>query len=95
MRRKEKGYTMKQITNEGITRYTHGDFILTIVEKEDEFEAWIQKKEIGIIMMMFGTPKAQKTLNGDPYEIGYAAFLKIARANFPMYANMYADRYDY
>lgn len=86
---------MKQITNEGVTRYTHKDFIITIIEKPDEFEAWIQHKDYGIIMLMFGTPKAQKTINGEPYTIGYKGFCKMVSANFNDYAEAYTEQYGF
>ena len=85
---------MQQIINEGVTRYTHGDFIITIIENPVEFEAWIQNKKCGLNMLMFSSPKEQTTLNGYSYQLSYKGFCKIVCSNIPKYAQLYEEEYD-
>lgn len=46
-------------TKDKITRYIDGDFIIEIVESENEFEAWIGHRNYGVFAEMFAVPKEQ------------------------------------
>lgn len=48
-----------------ITRLDYGLFYVDIVESEDEYEAWLLKKDYGVSSLMFGCPKHQECDNSD------------------------------
>ena len=77
---------MKHIC-EGVTRYAHGDFIITVIEKNSEgtYEAWLNHKDYGVASLMFGVPQNSVT--------GYKGFLLLVKANLPVYTKYYREEY--
>ena len=70
------------------TTYTAGAFCIDIVEKPDEFEAFLYHKGYGIKDLMFGSPKQQH--DG---EQTFEMFLELVEANLTDYINIYREEY--
>ena len=71
-----------------VVRFIKDDFIIDIAEYNDEFEAWIHKKDMGIAEFMFSMPKNQS--HG---EITFDYFCVLVDANFDEYAEDYIEKY--
>ncbi len=48
---------MEIVKNTKITRYVDGNYYFDIVENEDTIEAWIQHKDYGMCVLIYGTYK--------------------------------------
>lgn len=73
-------------TKQTITRYTHKDFYVDIVDTGKFTEAWITHPDYGISMFMFA------------YETEVVMerhFLELVEANFDEYAAIYSEEYGY
>lgn len=60
-------------------------YYIDIVEKSEEYEAFIYHKDYGIKLHMFGMPKSQQD---------YTAFLDIVEANAGDYIKDYKEEYE-
>lgn len=76
-------------TDTKITRYTDGDYLIDIVEKDTEFEAWLQHKDFGVSMLMFGVRKG--CLQGVHLTPDIVAAM--VECNLPEQKEIYANTY--
>ena len=70
---------MKRITGIKTRYYEDGDYIIAVVDKGDEWNAYITHKEYGYIRYLYGEPKVQPSLveyNGQPYHTPYKEYLE-------------------
>ena len=67
-----------------ITRYTSGKFYVDIVEKSNDWEAWIGHNSYGVSDLMFGIPK-----KGTDFDL----FMELVLCNLPEYKAIYKDEY--
>ena len=71
---------MKEVDYITKTYYAHAGWYIDIVEKSEEYEAWIYCEDHGIKMFMFGTPK----------DYLYEHFMENVIVNATDYAKIYA-----
>lgn len=71
---------MKEVNYITKTYYAHEGWYIDIVEKSEEYEAWIYCEDYGIKMFMFGITKAYS----------YEFFMEKVIANAIDYAKIYA-----
>lgn len=79
---------MKQIKDK-ITRYIDEDYLIDVVEKDTEFEAWLQHKDYGVSMLMFGVRK--DCLQGIAMTPDVVAAM--VECNLPEQKEIYANTY--
>ena len=72
---------MKEVNYITKTYYAHAGWYIDIIEKSEEYEAWIYCENYGIKMFMFGITKAYS----------YKFFMEIVIANAIDYAKIYAE----
>lgn len=48
-------------TDTKVTQYRAGNFLVTVTETEEEFEAWLQHERNNVSIFMFGAPKISPT----------------------------------
>ena len=70
-----------------IYRFSYGEWIILIIKdnEKNEFEAWLQHKDYGVMSLMFGTSFRQ-VKNG-------TEFLRLVVANIDGYINCYQEDY--
>ena len=80
-----------KLTDTKITRYEDGNFWVDIVEKSDEYEAWISHKEYGISTLAFGLPKTNTLYDIENTNLVHSVFLHIVNANLERYKAIYLE----
>ena len=84
---------MKINNNVTYTQYTEDDFIIDILEYPEKFETWIRQQDAGVSMLMFGTPKKQRTLEGEEYIETKESVLEMVEINLTEYIQQYLEDY--
>lgn len=72
-----------------VAKYEEGDFLIYIVEKEEEFEAWIGHRRYGVISLIVGI---NKTL-GDSTKLTWEKFEEIVEDELPDAIELYTAQY--
>ncbi len=72
-------------SNDKVTILQHGDFRICIIEKEDEFDAWLAFRQNGIATFMFGILKNQS--NGST--VDFHEFCELIQNNLEEYEWLY------
>lgn len=80
---------MKEITSENITRFMHNDFVVTVIETDDDFEAWLHHKDYGVSALLFAVPKFQPHAK----EITYPGFLGMVESSIEAEIKTYTELY--
>ena len=84
---------MREIKSVKTHIFESGKYLVYITEKRDMFEAWLTRKNFGVMSFMFGSPKKQNTLDGNPYSISFDNFCDMVEANLPEYKNIFELEY--
>ena len=76
---------MRKCNRTKITRFKDGKFFIDIVEKANEFEAWVSLDDYGISIFMFGVPKHQPGYMPETIE----TFRKMVQHHIDVYGHNY------
>ena len=72
-----------------ITQYEDEEFMITILESETCFEAWLSHKALAVSELMFGLPKENSFRSNMTKEL----FINIVQANLPGYKESFVEKY--
>lgn len=78
-----------QKTRDTVERFRDGSFIIDIVSHDGTREAWLQHKDCGVSVMMFGIPVRQP---GRP-AMFYNEFLRMVEDSLTQHEQMYVEDY--
>lgn len=76
---------MKELKSYKTTVFESGKYLVYITERKDQFDAWLTRKNYGVMDYMFGSPKKQHELDGTEYTIDFDYFCELVECNLPEY----------
>ena len=79
---------MRKCSRTKITRFKDGEFYIDIVEKANEFEAWVSLNDYGISILMFGVPKQQPMCKPETIE----TFRRMVEHHIDVYGYNYRNQ---
>ena len=85
---------MKELKSYKTAVYESGKYLVYITEKRDMYDAWLSRKDYGIMNYMFGCPKKQTTLDGREWETDYEGFCEMVENNLLEYKRIYEEEHE-
>lgn len=70
-----------------------GNYRVQVIDKDDQYEAWLYHKDYGVMDMMFGWPKVQH-INGSDEPWSLKDFLGLVEGNIDSYIELYREEYE-